>query len=179
MTPCGRHCRRALAGAPATPCGICASCSGPNPKMSRKPWNPYSTNSRSGPWDLPKLEKETPSATSQEQPEMPKQKKASESHEQVVTTESKGGLPPIFIDKQDLPEAHFVLVPQFPLSYRQVAQAWRRMRQPVRQGAPVELDIDATIQRRCRQGVCSEIALMPRRVNTAPAAAVDRSARAR
>ncbi len=97
----------------------------------------------------------------------PQEHPAKERHEPVVTTETKGGLPPIFIDREDLPESHFVLVPQFPLSYREVAQAWRRMRQPVRQGPPVELDIEATIHRRCQQGTISEVVLMPRRTNTA------------
>lgn len=85
----------------------------------------------------------------------------------VVTTKTKGSLPEIVINPEDLPEYHFVLVPQFPLSYREVAQAWRRMRQPVRQGPLEELDLEGTIACRCQQGVASEIVLIPRRRNTA------------
>lgn len=85
----------------------------------------------------------------------------------VVTTRTKGSLPEIVMHPEDLPEYHFVLVPQFPLSYREVAQAWRRMRQPVRQGPLEELDLEGTIACRCQQGVASEIVLIPRRRNTA------------
>ncbi|GAK60731.1 hypothetical protein U27_00629 [Candidatus Vecturithrix granuli] len=119
-------------------------------------------------WELPEIESSPVSSTriqpeQREQPERP----AQEPHEAIVTQETKGGLPPIFIAREELPESHFVLVPQFPLTYRETAQAWRRMRQPVRQGPAVELDLEATIQRRCRQGVAAEVALRPRRTNTA------------
>lgn len=119
-------------------------------------------------WELPEIESSALSS-SQIQPDKQGQqgRPAEETHEPILTTEAKGGLPPIFIDRDELPESHFVLVPQFPLTYREVAQAWRRMRQPVRQGPSVELDIESTIHRRCRQGVVSEVALIPRRTNTA------------
>ncbi|MFO7169270.1 MAG: hypothetical protein DIU80_014695 [Chloroflexota bacterium] len=78
-----------------------------------------------------------------------------------------GGLPPITLGGAPLSERPFVFAPQFPLSYREVAQAWRRLRQPVREGPPVELDIDATVARRSRTGVPGPPALVPRRRNTA------------
>jgi uncharacterized protein with von Willebrand factor type A (vWA) domain len=84
-----------------------------------------------------------------------------------MVEESPGGLPPISLAGVKLPERPFVFVPQFPLTYREVAQAWRRLRKPVRQGPPVELDVKATIDRRSRQGVATRLVLVPRRRNTA------------
>lgn len=62
---------------------------------------------------------------------------------------------------------HFVLLLQHPLTEREITQIWRRLRQPVRQGPPIELDIERTIARRCHTGIVSEIVLVPRRRNTA------------
>lgn len=58
-----------------------------------------------------------------------------------------------------------VLVPQYPLTSREVAQAWRHLRRPVRSGPAVELDIDATITERSRRGVATPPVLVPRRRN--------------
>jgi uncharacterized protein len=60
-----------------------------------------------------------------------------------------------------------VLVPQYPLTAREVAQAWRHLRRPVRSGPAVELDIAATIQERGRRGVATPPVLVPRRRNAA------------
>ncbi|HET7012987.1 MAG TPA: VWA domain-containing protein [Streptosporangiaceae bacterium] len=60
-----------------------------------------------------------------------------------------------------------VLVPQFPLTEREVAQAWRRLRRPLRTGPAVEIDVTATIERRSRSGVVTPPVLTPRRRNTA------------
>ncbi|HXS66020.1 MAG TPA: hypothetical protein VN767_24475 [Streptosporangiaceae bacterium] len=60
-----------------------------------------------------------------------------------------------------------VLVPQFPLTEREVAQAWRRLRRPLRTGPAVEVDVTATIERRSRSGVVTPPVLTPRRRNTA------------
>jgi len=118
-------------------------------------------------WELPALESSFGSSQHIRSEKQGPPPRPSESHEPIVTTEAKGELLPIFLDKEELPESHFVLVPQFPLTYREVAQAWRRMRQPVRQGPKEELDIEGTIARRCHQGVVSEMVLVPRRRNTA------------
>ena len=119
-------------------------------------------------WELPELEV-SPVSSARLQPEQraPQARPAEEIHEPIVTQQAKGGLPPIFIAREELPESHFVLTPVFPLTYRETAQAWRRMRQPVRQGPAIELDLEATIQRRCRQGAVAEVALRPRRTNRA------------
>jgi uncharacterized protein len=59
------------------------------------------------------------------------------------------------------------MVPQHPLGFRTVAQAWRRLRRPIRFGAATELDLDGTIARRARTGVATPPVLRPRRRNTA------------
>jgi uncharacterized protein with von Willebrand factor type A (vWA) domain len=58
-----------------------------------------------------------------------------------------------------------VLVPQYPMTSREVAQAWRHLRRPVRSGPAVELDIDATVAERARRGVATPPVLVPRRRN--------------
>lgn len=82
-------------------------------------------------------------------------------------TQSRGGLPAISLADVKVSERPFVFVPQFPLTYREVAQTWRRLRRPVRTGAPVELDIEGTIARRSRLGVATTVVLQPQRRNMA------------
>lgn len=82
-------------------------------------------------------------------------------------TESRGGLPPILLTDVKISERPFVFEPQFPLTYREVAQAWRRLRRPVRSGPSVELDIEGTIVRRSQLGVATSVILRPRRRNVA------------
>ncbi|MER8512115.1 VWA domain-containing protein [Mesorhizobium sp. M1060] len=65
-----------------------------------------------------------------------------------------------------LPYSH-VFLPQYPVSYRDVAQTWRRLRSPLREGPATELDVGATIARRSRLGVGSPPVLRPRRRNQA------------
>jgi hypothetical protein len=60
-----------------------------------------------------------------------------------------------------------VLIPQYPLTTREVAQAWRRLRRPVRSGPAVELDVAATVDQRSRRGVALPPVVVPRRRNTA------------
>jgi uncharacterized protein with von Willebrand factor type A (vWA) domain len=80
---------------------------------------------------------------------------------------SMGRLPPLtFSEMPMLPYRH-VFLPQYPVSFRAVAQAWRRLRWSVREGPATELDVDATVQRRCRLGVVSPPVLRPRRRNRA------------
>jgi uncharacterized protein len=83
-----------------------------------------------------------------------------------ISSDKLGGLPPFpqsYLEK--LSQYHFVYVPEFPVTYREVAQAWRRLRQPVREGPPAELDFQATISQHIRKGVPTEIVLVPRRRN--------------
>lgn len=84
---------------------------------------------------------------------------------QVVS--SYGHLPPLPPDAvPKLPYAH-IFLPQYPVSYRAVAQTWRRLRWPVREGPLVELDVEATVERRSRHGVASPPVLRPQRRNRA------------
>jgi len=75
--------------------------------------------------------------------------------------------PDIPAPSTDVLKRPFILRPQFIINYREMAQAWRRLRKPMRQGAKIELDIEATIEQRCRQGVVAPIVLVPRKRNAA------------
>jgi uncharacterized protein with von Willebrand factor type A (vWA) domain len=60
-----------------------------------------------------------------------------------------------------------VTVPHYPVSEREIAQTWRRLRRPMRSGPPVELDIDGTLEQFARTGVATAPVLRPARRNTA------------
>jgi uncharacterized protein len=60
-----------------------------------------------------------------------------------------------------------VIVPRYPIAEREIAQTWRRLRQPMRQGPATELDLDATLDRFARTGVATAPVLRPPRRNTA------------
>lgn len=85
----------------------------------------------------------------------------------ISKTDSLGALPPISLADVEVSERHFIFTPQFPLAYREVAQTWRRLRRPIRSGAPRELDLEGTIMRRSRLGIATPIVLQPRRRNRA------------
>ena len=85
----------------------------------------------------------------------------------VPETASMGGLPPLRLSELPVLPYRHVFLPQYPVSFRAVAQAWRRLRWPVREGPATELDVDATVQRRCSLGVVSPPVLRPRRRNRA------------
>lgn len=55
----------------------------------------------------------------------------------------------------------------FPLSRRQMKQSWRYLRRAVREGPPVELDVEATVAQVAQQGMLLEPVLVPRRRNRA------------
>jgi uncharacterized protein with von Willebrand factor type A (vWA) domain len=60
-----------------------------------------------------------------------------------------------------------VLVPRYPVTEREAVQVWRGLRRARREGPPVELDVDATVNRRCLLGVATPAVLVPARLNTA------------
>jgi hypothetical protein len=60
-----------------------------------------------------------------------------------------------------------VLVPQYPIGQRDIAQAWRRLRRPVRTGPKTEVDVGATIREISRTGVATPPVLVAPRRNTA------------
>jgi uncharacterized protein len=76
-------------------------------------------------------------------------------------------LPPLTAGELPVLPYRHVFLPQYPVGYRTVAQAWRRLRWPVREGPATELDVDATVQRRSSLGVASPPVLRPRRRNRA------------
>jgi hypothetical protein len=80
-------------------------------------------------------------------------------------TKRHGSLPPLVRSREDPSDARLVFVPQYPLTHREIAQAFRRLRRPLRFGPATELDIDATIRRRSRTGVMTTPVLVPRRRN--------------
>jgi uncharacterized protein with von Willebrand factor type A (vWA) domain len=86
--------------------------------------------------------------------------------EDAPTTQSYATLPAISLQGVVVVARPFVFVPQFPLSYREIVQATRRLRRPTRWGPPTELDLAATIARRSQAGVATPVVLRPPRRNT-------------
>ncbi|BAL89211.1 hypothetical protein AMIS_39910 [Actinoplanes missouriensis 431] len=64
-------------------------------------------------------------------------------------------------------DSGLTVAPQYPLTAREIAQTWRRLRRPVRYGAATEVDVDATIDGYSRTGVFTGPILIPPRRNTA------------
>jgi uncharacterized protein with von Willebrand factor type A (vWA) domain len=81
--------------------------------------------------------------------------------------EATGRLPSL--NRSELPPLPFehIFLPQYPMNYRATAQAWRRLRWSIREGPATELDVDATIERRSRDGMVSPPVLRPIRRNRA------------
>ncbi len=55
----------------------------------------------------------------------------------------------------------------FPVTERQIQQSWRYLRRPIREGALTDIDIEATIQQVCQQGIFLEPVLISNRINRA------------
>jgi WD40 repeat protein/uncharacterized protein with von Willebrand factor type A (vWA) domain len=53
----------------------------------------------------------------------------------------------------------------FPITSRQMKQSWRYLRRFVREGPPIELDLEATVQQMSCQGMLLHPVMKPRRVN--------------
>lgn len=67
---------------------------------------------------------------------------------------------------EETPYSRFILAGEyFPVTRRQMKQSWRYLRRPVREGLPVELDVEATVNQIGRQGILLEPILVPLRVN--------------
>ncbi|BCJ45820.1 hypothetical protein GCM10010168_57600 [Actinoplanes ianthinogenes] len=64
-------------------------------------------------------------------------------------------------------DSTLAVTPRFPLTAREIAQIWRRLRRPVRQGPPIEVDLEATLDRYGRTGLVQAPVMMPARRNTA------------
>ncbi len=89
--------------------------------------------------------------------------------ERVTVPEAREvrGLPPLTVSGMRWSDRPFVFVPQYPVSFREAAQTWRRLRRPVRFGPPTELDVESTVISRARRGVASPPVLVPPRRNVA------------
>ena len=71
------------------------------------------------------------------------------------------------IDEEISVDRSILLGEYFPVNRRQMKQIWRYLRRPIREGSPVELDIEATVNKIGREGILQELVLVPRRVNRA------------
>lgn len=78
-------------------------------------------------------------------------------------------LRPLSIDGIELPTRPLRTEPQFPVSPREAAQLWRRVRAMVRQGPGTELDVNATVEKRARTAIATPPVLRPPRKNAARA----------
>lgn len=68
----------------------------------------------------------------------------------------------------EFPFSRYILSDEyFPVTRRQMKQSWRYLRRPVREGPPVELDVENTVIEVSRKGVLLEPVLVPRRINRA------------
>jgi uncharacterized protein with von Willebrand factor type A (vWA) domain len=99
--------------------------------------------------------------------EEPRHEEPSQQAEVPAQARSQGALPPVSLSGVQVAERRFIFVPQFPLTYRQVTQAWRRLRRPVRMGPATELDVEGTVARRAQTGIATPVVLRPRRRNLA------------
>lgn len=60
----------------------------------------------------------------------------------------------------------FVLTGEyFPVTKRQMKQSWRYLKRPLREGLPVELDLEATVKKIGQQGIFFDLVFVPPRVN--------------
>lgn len=87
--------------------------------------------------------------------------KALEDEMQIVQTTKTSSLP----DAEHSLAALNETLDYFPVTRRQMKQSWRSLRRMVRQGPPVELDVTATMEQTCREGMLLELVLRPRRIN--------------
>ncbi len=82
-----------------------------------------------------------------------------------MTINQSPSLPDISFKGVNIPERSFAFIPQYPLNYREIVQTWRRLRQSVREGPKVELDVNTTISSRVKKGIVAPIELIAKRKN--------------
>lgn len=58
-----------------------------------------------------------------------------------------------------------LLTEYFPVTRRQMKQCWRYLRRPVREGVPIELNVEATVAKMGREGILLKPVLIPPRSN--------------
>jgi hypothetical protein len=81
---------------------------------------------------------------------------------QVPVVRTSSELPLIDLTGMDLPSRSFVFARKFPLTPGDIANEWRYVGRIKTSGVPEEIDVDATIALRCRQGVPGAIVQRPR-----------------
>jgi len=123
--------------------------------------------SRKATSDAPTNAAPDPETTSPEPPPRKPEPRPEDEAPRLQSGEETAGLSSsaLLAELQDYSHAHLILSPRYVVSYRQVAQAWRRLRRFERQGPKTELDIQATIDLRCRTGVVAPLVLRPIRRN--------------
>ena len=91
------------------------------------------------------------------------------SSEMTVNIESQAAQAVLHSASEDeLPYNRFIRSDEyFPVTRRQMKQSWRYLRRPIREGPPVELDVDATIKEVGRMGILLNPVLMAARKNRA------------
>jgi uncharacterized protein len=109
----------------------------------------------------------TESSSKETDPSSAEKEDRENTRESLPKTATQTRLPPISLANVRISERPFVFVPQFPLTYREVAQTWRRLKRPIRSGAATELDLAATIAQRCQLGVVTNVVMRPRTSNVA------------
>jgi hypothetical protein len=111
--------------------------------------------------DQPPLEKQIKTES-----EVEKKEKLEEHEERASFYSMPLGRPLIL--ETDLSESViYHLTPRLPLGRREMAEAWRHLRQPQRVGPPEELDVKDTISDICQTGIFLSPSLRPRRRNQA------------
>ena len=68
-------------------------------------------------------------------------------------------------DKEIKRPRYSLLNDYFPVTKRQMKQTWRYLRRPIREGIPLELDVEGTVEKIGRKGFLLAPVLVPRRVN--------------
>ena len=86
----------------------------------------------------------------------------------TVLPEQPNLTPNIMDLKEDIPQTRYALMDKcVPISCREMQQGWRRLRQRIREGASVELDLETTIRNIERKGMLLKLAHVPCRINRA------------
>jgi uncharacterized protein with von Willebrand factor type A (vWA) domain len=84
----------------------------------------------------------------------------------TIIPESVGITPPIADFNDEVSQSCYVPTDMcLPVTRRQMQQSWRYLCRRVREGAAVELDVEATINKMGHQGMLLELVQVPRRIN--------------
>lgn len=115
---------------------------------------------------------ETEAQTTPETPKLPDSEPAEPSQPPVMEIEDEIQVAKSAVlsasRRDEIADAAFLLTSDYlPVTKRQMKQAWRYLRRPVREGPRTELDVEATAKRIAQHGLLLEPVLVPRRINRA------------